>query len=128
MPLATRPYSPPPMPSNNKMNLGYLLIPSRHSSMPALYLNAQLGSPMRLASPRPADRNNSSNSCSKMEMDNEDDLDFCCKGYESPAVMPRLTLPRSNHLFSPYRRNPTITPISQLGQRRGKQVPSLELR
>lgn len=130
MPVSVRPYSPPPVPSSNKMNLGYLLLPSRRSSMPAPYLNAQLGSPMRLASPRPSPancRDNLLTNHSHMDMDNDDDLDFCCKGYESPVVVPQSSKPRSSNLFSPYRRTPTGTPVSQLGKRRGKLVPRLEI-
>lgn len=135
VPYATRPYSPPPVPSNNKMKLSYLIVPSRRSTMPALHSNEQLGSPMRLASsPRPklaeCTNLNSPRIKMDMDMDMDDDLDFCCKGYESPAVTldspPRS---RPSHLFMPYRRNNAgAATISQLSKRRGKMIASLELR
>lgn len=57
--------------------------------------------------------------------DEDDDLDFCCKGYESP-VIPTPPM-RPSPLFAPYRRGPGNC-VSQLGQRRGKTVASLKLR
>lgn len=129
--MAPRPFSPPPIPANHKMNLGYLVLPSRRASMPSLYLNARLGSPMRLASPRPRNTDCTPTSCDAT-METDDDLDFCCQGYDSPAALPASRTPRPSHLFSPYRRSSSaaaaVGAVSQLGKRRGKMVPSLKLR
>lgn len=130
VPELPRPFSPPPRIMDRRSSVHQLIVPQRRMTLPML--RSKLNSPVKLA--KLVMPSTVTPACSQGEMDSpedeeSDDLDFCCKGYESPIVAPPfMGHYRQNSLFSPYRRNSLAGNVSQLGKRRGKTVPRLKLR
>jgi len=65
------------------------------------------------------------------QMSEDDGLDFCCKGSESPVVS-QSSMPyhiKHSFMYTPYHRSSSASSrVSQLSARRGKAVASLKLR